>query len=115
MKVTARHVKVSHDAQTLTIVWGDGHESVYPLDGLRRECPCATCQGGHENMRDYFLVEVFRLPVLQHWEVRKMEAIGRHALRITWDDGHNAGMYRWSGLREACPCETCYTKRPLTA
>ncbi len=29
---------------------GTNYRTVYPLDGLRRACPCATCQG-HENMR----------------------------------------------------------------
>jgi DUF971 family protein len=26
--------------------------------------------------------------------------VGNHALKISWNDGHNAGMYRWNLLRE---------------
>ncbi len=27
------------------VVWDDGHESYYPLEALRRACPCAGCSG----------------------------------------------------------------------
>ena len=27
------------------VVWDDGHESYYPLEALRRACPCAACSG----------------------------------------------------------------------
>ncbi len=27
------------------VVWDDGHESYYPLEDLRRACPCAVCSG----------------------------------------------------------------------
>ncbi|HCR48968.1 MAG TPA: DUF971 domain-containing protein [Bacteroidetes bacterium] len=110
---TPRSVKVKTSDQVLEIIWTDGHSSVYPLDGLRRECPCAGCRGGHENMRDSFDVMLFRLPALQVHSISKIEPIGHHALRITWEDGHNAGMYRWDLLRTACPCNTCFTP-PIT-
>src|SRR5918912_2705463 len=29
----------------LVVVWDDGHESYYPLEELRRACPCAGCSG----------------------------------------------------------------------
>lgn len=110
-----QHVKVNTAEQTLMIMWADTHESVYPLDGLRKECPCATCKGGHANMTGGFDAVVFRLPALQRWRIERMEAIGHHALRIHWDDGHNAGMYRWDSLREACPCDTCFAQRTSLA
>ena len=25
--------------------WSDGHESIFPLDNLRRSCPCLKCRG----------------------------------------------------------------------
>ena len=30
---------------TLAVVWDDGHESYYECEPLRRQCPCAVCQG----------------------------------------------------------------------
>ena len=29
----------------LVVIWDDGHESYYPLEQLRRACPCASCSG----------------------------------------------------------------------
>jgi hypothetical protein len=34
---------VSTARREMRILWQDGHESVYPFDLLRRECPCALC------------------------------------------------------------------------
>src|ERR1700729_2699900 len=27
------------------IVWNDGHDSIFPLENLRRACPCDICKG----------------------------------------------------------------------
>ncbi|MFZ4776576.1 MAG: gamma-butyrobetaine hydroxylase-like domain-containing protein [Terrimicrobiaceae bacterium] len=29
----------------LAISWSDGLESYFPLEALRRKCPCAACEG----------------------------------------------------------------------
>jgi DUF971 family protein len=103
---SARRILVDGEAQVLTISWQDGHESVYPLDGLRRACPCASCVG-HENMGKLPDPVVFRLPALMRWEKLRLEAVGNYAVRMTWDDGHNTGIYTWERLRSMCPCEEC--------
>ena len=38
---------VSHQVlgDLFVVVWSDGHESYYPLEELRRACPCAGCSG----------------------------------------------------------------------
>lgn len=102
-----RRITVSIDEQLLTITWQDGHESAYPLDALRRACPCAGCMGGHDRMGELPDPEIFRLPSLQRWERPKVEAVGTYAIRITWDDGHDAGIHTWKRLRAICPCEAC--------
>jgi len=37
-------------------------------------------------------------------EVRilKLEPVGNYALKITFDDGHDSGLYNWSYLQELC-------------
>ena len=91
-------VDIGNSEQNLTIGWADGHTSVFPLFGLRKNCPCVSCRGGHALMGQYepqlFLVE----PVLTY-KIIKAEPVGNHALKITWDDGHNSGMYKWELLR----------------
>lgn len=102
---TAERVALDTDAQTLTILWADGHTSVFPLDGLRRACPCAQCRGGHGGARPG--PEVFDAPPEREWTNVRAETVGTYALRLTWDDGHNTGLYRWKHLRALCPCEEC--------
>ncbi len=105
MKPTS--VTVDRTAQTLSIEWTDGHLSTWPLDGLRRACPCAGCAGGHENMGHLPDPEVFRQPASRRWEHPEVTAVGTYALRIKWDDGHEAGIYTWKRLRATCPCAAC--------
>lgn len=108
---TAARVALDTTAQTLTIAWADGHTSVFPLDGLRRACPCAQCRG-HGGTRPG--PEVFDEPPEQTWTDVQAEAVGSYALRLRWDDGHNTGLYRWTRLRALCPCAECRSEEAHT-
>lgn len=91
-------IDVGNSEQTFTVKWADGHTSVFSLFGLRKNCPCVSCRGGHSMMGRYeprlFLVEPSRT-----FKIISAEPVGNHALKLTWDDGHNAGMYKWELLR----------------
>ncbi len=100
------NIVVDREAQTLSITWKDGHQSVFPLDGLRRACPCAGCQG-HDKMDALPDPEVFRVPALMRWNNLRLEPAGSVGLRLTWDDGHNTGIQTWTRLRTMCPCPQC--------
>jgi DUF971 family protein len=39
------------------------------------------------------------------------EAVGRYAIRFTWNDGHQHGIFAWDYLREICPCDECKAGR----
>ena len=106
METTARQVLIDTQAQTFTVVWADGHQSVFPLDGLRQACPCAACQG-HGAMHRLPAPELFRQPPRRRWENLRAEPAGSIGLRLTWDDGHNTGLYSWERLRAMCPCAAC--------
>jgi len=95
-------IEVSNREQILEIEWADGHKSVYPLFGLRKNCPCVMCRGGHEKMGRYD-PELFQIDPPKRYEISNIETIGNHALKISWDDGHDSGMYRWSLLRMMDP------------
>lgn len=95
-------VEISNSEQVLEIIWADGHKSVYSLFGLRKNCPCVMCRGGHSEMGK-FDMNLFFVEPLQRFEIRDIETVGNHALKISWDDGHNTGMYRWNLLRAMCP------------
>lgn len=49
--------------------------------------------------------QLFHVEPIQHFEIKSLETVGNHALKITWSDGHSSGMYRWDLLREMDPNE----------
>ena len=94
-------IQVDTDAQTLTITWADGHSSTFPLDRLRAACPCANCEGkaiDHIAPPDDTTSSTHR-----QWTDLNIEPAGSIGIRITWDDGHNAGIFRWDRLRRLQP------------
>jgi DUF971 family protein len=44
-----------------------------------------------------------------------VEPVGKYAIRFTWNDGHEHGIYSWDYLREVCPCEQCKMARESVA
>jgi DUF971 family protein len=90
----------------LAVVWSDGHESYYPLEELRRACPCAGCSGEPD-----LFGRTMRGPAPNYsprsFEVRDIERVGNYALQPNWMDGHASGIWTYERLREICPCEEC--------
>jgi DUF971 family protein len=85
----------------LVVVWDDGHESYYPLEDLRRACPCAACSGepdlfGRMAMgpRPTYRPESFQLD--------SVTQIGNYALQPNWRDGHTYGIWTYERLRAFC-------------
>ena len=102
-------VNVHKPQREFSISWNDGHTSVYPFGLLRAACPCASCRGGHENMRPEPDAAVFSLPMAETPATRisNVRAVGSYALTIVWEDGHDYGIYNWHYLRRLCPCAEC--------
>src|SRR5512138_1424953 len=65
-----------------TVTWNDGHTSVYPFGLLRAACPCASCRGGHENMRSEPEAEVFtrQMEDSPATRINNVVAVGSYAL-----------------------------------
>lgn len=95
---TPTGIEVHNSDQYLEISWSDGHISKYPLFGLRKNCPCVVCRGGHESMNE-FKPEAFFVDKAPLMKITNINQIGNHAIQIVWLDGHNSGMYRWETLR----------------
>jgi DUF971 family protein len=90
----------------LVVVWDDGHESYYPLEELRRACPCAACSGEP----DLFGRMAGGGPQRygpRSFELNEVEWIGNYALQPNWADGHTYGIWTFERLREVCPCDVC--------
>ena len=86
-------LRFQKDRAELSIRFDDGVELSIPYELLRVESPSAETKGhGSEtppppaNKRKV--------------KVTGAEPVGRYALRIKFDDGHNTGLYTWAYLRE---------------
>ena len=89
------------------VVWDDGHESYYPLEDLRRACPCAVCSGEP----DLFGRMAGGLPqryTPASFVLQSVEVVGNYALQPTWADGHSYGI--WTHERLRAFCADCATK-----
>jgi DUF971 family protein len=102
-------VTANKSRREFTVTWNDGHTRVYPFGLLRAACPCASCRGGHENMRaepdaDVFAIQLQDSPATC---INNVKAVGSYALTIVWEDGHDYGIYNRHYLRRLCPCPEC--------
>lgn len=109
MSARPTNIKASKGKKEFTVNWSDGHVSVYPFNLLRAGCPCASCRGGHENMKSEPDAEVFAAQLDDSPATRLVNvvAVGSYALTIVWEDGHDYGIYNWHYLRALCPCAAC--------
>lgn len=109
LKELPQKITLNKKEQYLEIAWQDGHFSQYPFSLLRAACPCATCRGGHENMRSEPDPLVFDMPLADTpaTRVEQVEMAGQYAITIYFEDGHRYGIYTWHFLRMLCPCPSC--------
>ncbi len=113
------HIAISK-SRGIEIDWKDGHHSSYGIDYLRDWCPCATCAGTHgtePRPKTASNPGASAQPAnpFQMYKPRErmlnIEPVGNYALRIKWADGHDAGIYSYSHLRQICPCPACEANR----
>ncbi len=79
--------------KVLHIAFDDGAKFDIPFELLRVESPSAEVQGHtvaqKQLVRDKSVVGV-----------RAAEPVGRYAVRISFDDGHDSGLFTWPYLRK---------------
>jgi DUF971 family protein len=89
----------------LAVAWDDGHESVFPLEYLRRHCPCAACKGESVGPLHFQPQKVEYAP--ESFQLERIDPVGGYALKPVWKDGHATGLYSFEWLRHLCPCDVC--------
>ena len=98
------HLDLKKD-RGLSILWADGTTSYYSVAYLRRMSPSADMR----ELRDQ--IEKNPLTVLPSKYANTTgpliataaELVGNYALRITFSDGHDTGIYSWQYLRAIDP------------
>ncbi len=105
--IDPEHIAISKSSG-IKIDWKDGHHSEYGLQYLRDHCPCANCAGTHGPAAAKQTPFQMFAPAPK---ISAVEPVGNYALRITWNDGHSAGIYSYEHFREICPCPECAAAR----
>jgi DUF971 family protein len=103
------HIAISK-SKGIEIDWKDGHHSSYGTEYLRDWCPCAGCTGSHGTEPRRKTSEAPGSPFPMFTPKLKMlsiEPVGTYAMKISWSDGHNTGIYSYDHFREICPCPEC--------
>ena len=82
-------IKLHKASRTLELEYGTDERYVLPAEFLRVHSPSAEVQG-HGN------------PVLQTGKLKvaleQIEPAGQYALKLTFSDGHDSGLYTWDYL-----------------
>lgn len=113
-----RPVDLRIDRKTgLRVAWADGEVSEYPLDYLRRNCPCATCRAeresggtleggigtpapaGGESSGKSIPLAILPRGADRAATFADAKLVGNYAIQITWGDGHSTGIYDFKYLR----------------
>ncbi|MGF6593476.1 gamma-butyrobetaine hydroxylase-like domain-containing protein [Pseudomonas sp. 2835] len=80
-------------SKTLTLTYGPDEVYNLPAEFLRVHSPSAEVQG-HGN------------PILQYGKLgvglSGLEPAGQYALKLTFDDGHDSGLFTWEYLEQLC-------------
>ncbi|MGH7906323.1 MAG: gamma-butyrobetaine hydroxylase-like domain-containing protein [Candidatus Binataceae bacterium] len=86
------------------VKWAGGHDSIYPLENLRRACPCRDCRGRVEG----------EIPPASQ-RLSQLSRLGETGIFLGWTDGHET-LLTTAQLRALCRCAHCVAEpeRPIT-
>jgi DUF971 family protein len=83
----------------IAIKWVDGSESFIDNKMLRKKCPCANCSGESDVFGNIYKGDTTQSKKSNQYIINRYMDIGHYAIRIIWEDGHNAGIYSFKFLK----------------
>jgi len=83
------------DEGVLWLEWPAGASYRIPFRALRQLCPCASCVSETTGQR---VLNPDSVPI----DIRptNVDYAGSYALKITWNDDHDTGLFTWEYLNE---------------
>ena len=87
-------IRVRGAERLLDLEWPDLSAQV-PFRTLRLACPCAACVSETTGRR---LLDPATVP--ESIAPQEVALAGNYALRVTWQGGHDTGLFTWPYLRE---------------
>ena len=93
MREAPRDIKLKRAEGILEISWSEETPRRYGVRQLRCECACAHCVDERTGVRT---LAVDAVP--DNIDIEQMELVGNYALKFSFSDGHNTGIYTWDRL-----------------
>lgn len=90
-KAWPTEIRLSKDRRTLTVAFETGETFALSAEMLRVLSPSAEVQGHSPDQRQ-------TVPGKKNVEVLQVEPVGNYAVRLTFDDMHNTGIFSWDYL-----------------
>jgi DUF971 family protein len=92
-------IDVVREKGVMSVQWQDESRQEVRLDDLRRLCPCAVCEGNRmqESSDDLHMIGSDQLNASS--VVAEVIPVGRYAIQIRWEDGHDTGIYTYEFIR----------------
>jgi len=86
-------IRLDRAARLLHVAFDDGSAFALPAEYLRVESPSAEVQGHGPSQRK-------TVAGRRHVGIIAIETVGNYAVRLTFDDLHDTGIYSWEYLHE---------------
>jgi DUF971 family protein len=84
-------IKLRQRSRVLEVSFDDGSRFELPFEYLRVHSPSAEVQGHSPDQRVLVVGK-------QHVGVRAVDPVGQYAVKLSFDDGHDTGLYTWKYL-----------------
>lgn len=88
---TPTEIRLLRADKRLEVDFDDGRRFSFPAELLRVESPSAEVQGHHPGERK-------TVAGRRHVGIVSVEPVGNYAVRLSFDDGHNTGIFAWDYL-----------------
>ncbi len=103
MSQVPKDIRAEREASQLVLEWPDSTARL-PFRYVRGNCSCAHCVNEWTGAR-----MVDEEAIDPKVSVEQMSLVGSYALKISWTDGHDTGLYTWERLAELTQL---YEQRP---
>lgn len=84
-------LRLNRAERVLSVSFDDGSRFNLPAEFLRVESPSAEVQGHTPAQKQLVTGK-------RHVAITRVDPVGNYAVRLTFDDGHDSGIYSWTLL-----------------
>lgn len=86
-----QRLRFSRQDKALHVEFDDGAAFAIPFETLRCESPSAEVQGHGQDQK-------VTVTGKENVQITAAEPVGRYAVRLVFDDGHDSGLFTWDYL-----------------